>query len=271
MSAIGRFRRTGNVESNKMNLDRRRSIADQVYDELRRMIVQFELKPGEILSEKATAELFRVSRTPVREALMRLSEHGLVTVAPQFGTFVAAIDPDEVRQAQFMREHLEVAVALRLSGIRRLDLSPARNLVTQQKAVLPSGNFAAFTALDDAMHAWMFKSAGMDRLWSAIHAKKAHLDRIRFLHVPQPGKTELVTEQHAGILDAIAAGDRRQTERRVREHTSGALVYLEELMSKRPELFERPRLSRSRPSPPSAPAASTRRRTRGERRDAAAN
>jgi DNA-binding GntR family transcriptional regulator len=256
-----------------MNLDRRRSIADQVYDELRRMIVQFELKPGEILSEKATAELFRVSRTPVREALMRLSEHGLVTVAPQFGTFVAAIDPDEVRQAQFMREHLEVAVAVRLSGARGLDLSPARNLVTQQKAVLPTGNFATFTALDDAMHAWMFKAAGMDRLWAAIHAKKAHLDRIRFLHVPQPGKTELVTEQHTGILDAIHAGDRRLTEKRVREHTSGALVYLEELMEKRPELFERPRLSRSRPqvepSPP--PQARRRRRARTERRSVATN
>lgn len=243
-----------------MNLDRRRSIADQVYDELRRMIVQFELKPGEILSEKATAELFRVSRTPVREALMRLSEHGLVTVAPQFGTFVAAIDPDEVRQAQFMREHLEVAVALRLSGVRQLDLTPARNLVTQQRAVLPTSNFATFSQLDDAMHAWMFKAAGMDRLWSAIHAKKAHLDRIRFLHVPQPGKSELITEQHTGILDAIAAGDRRLTEKRVREHTSGALEYLQQLMNARPELFERPRLSRTRAAPEPAVAAGKRSR-----------
>jgi DNA-binding GntR family transcriptional regulator len=236
-----------------MNLDRRRSIADQVYDELRRMIVQFELKPGEILSEKATAELFRVSRTPVREALMRLSEHGLVTVAPQFGTFVAAIDPDEVRQAQFMREHLEVAVAVRLSGAHGLDLSPARNLVTQQKAVLPTGNFATFTALDDAMHAWMFKAAGMDRLWAAIHAKKAHLDRIRFLHVPEPGKIAQVVAQHEAILDAIEAGDRKATEKHVREHTSGSVRYLETLLVDRPDLFDHPRPSRARLSP--APAA----------------
>jgi DNA-binding GntR family transcriptional regulator len=229
-----------------MNLDRRRSIADQIYEELRRMIVQFELKPGEVLSEKATAELFKVSRTPIREALMRLAEHGLVTVAPQFGTFVAAIDPDEVRQAQFMREHLEIAVAVRLCAIRGLDLSTARNLVSQQRAILPMSNFAGFTALDDAMHAWLFKTAGMDRLWAAIHAKKAHLDRIRFLHVPQPGKIEEVAEQHTGILDAIQSGDRRLTERRVREHVSGSLIYLDKLMSSRPELFQRPRLSRSR-------------------------
>jgi DNA-binding GntR family transcriptional regulator len=230
-----------------MHLDRRRSIADQIYDELRRMIVQFELKPGEILSEKATAELFNVSRTPVREALMRLAEHGLVTVAPQFGTFVAAIDPDEVRQAQFMREQLEVAVALRLCGTEGLDLSPARNLITQQRAALPAGDFAGFTGLDDALHAWLFNTAGMDRLWGAIHAKKAHLDRVRFLHVPEPGKTTRVTEQHTGIIDAIEAGDKGLTEERVRKHMAGSLKYLAKLMNERPDLFEPHRFSRSRP------------------------
>jgi len=229
-----------------MNLDRRRSIADQIYDELRRMVVQLDLKPGEALSEKTTAELFNVSRTPVREAILRLADHGLVTVAPQFGTFIAAIDPDEVRQAQFMREHLEVAIALRLCAMDRVDLSPARTLIIQQDAVAVTGDFARFTVLDDRMHAWLFETAGMGRLWSAIHVKKAHLDRIRFLHVPEPGKIRQVVEQHAGIIDAIEAGDREATEATVREHTSGSVLYLDTLLVERPELFQSPRLSRPR-------------------------
>lgn len=229
-----------------MNLDRRRSIADQIYDELRRMVVQLELKPGQPLSEKATAELFQVSRTPVREAILRLADHGLVTVAPQFGTFIAAIDPDEVRQAQFMRENLEVAITLRLCEVGIADLSPARSLVVQQQAAAEAGDFARFTILDDRMHAWLFDEAGMGRLWSSIHIKKAHLDRIRFLHVPEPGKIALVAEQHVAILDAIEARDRAATEARVREHTSGSVLYLETLLVERPELFESPRLSRSR-------------------------
>lgn len=227
-----------------MILDRRRSIADQIYDELRRMVVQLDLPPGHALSEKTTAELFNVSRTPVREAILRLADHGLVTVAPQFGTFIAAIDPDEVRQAQFMREHLEVAIAMRLCDMDGLDLSPARDLIVQQNAVASSGDFARFTVLDDQMHAWLFDKAGMGRLWSAIHVKKAHLDRIRFLHVPEPGKIKQVAEQHVAILDAIGAADRATTEARVREHTSGSVVYLETLLVERPELFETPRLSR---------------------------
>ncbi|MCB1502749.1 MAG: GntR family transcriptional regulator [Bauldia sp.] len=229
-----------------MILDRRRSISDQIYDELRRMVVQLELKPGQPLSEKLIADRFKVSRTPVREAMLRLADHGLVTVAPQFGTFIAAIDPDEVRQAQFMRTNLEVAIALRLCERGNVDLSPARSLVAQQQSILSTSDFAAFTVLDDQMHAWLFETAGMGKLWSAIHVKKAHLDRIRFLHVPEPGKIAEVAAQHVGILDAIAAGDRARTEARVREHTSGSVVYLDKLLAERPELFDMPRLSRSR-------------------------
>jgi DNA-binding GntR family transcriptional regulator len=233
-----------------MNLDRRRSIADQIYDELRRMVVRLELRPGQALSEKATADLFKVSRTPVREAILRLADHGLVTVAPQFGTFIAAIDPDEVRQAQFMREHLEVAIALRLCAMRDRDMSPARDLVVQQNTVAATGDFARFTVLDDQMHAWLFDRAGMGRLWSAIHVKKAHLDRIRFLHVPEPGKIGEVAAQHVAILDAIEAGDRAATEAHVREHTSGSVRYLETLLVERPELFDAPRLSRPKQATP---------------------
>ncbi len=236
-----------------MQLDRRRSIADQIYDELRRMVVQLELEPGAALSEKSMAELFKVSRTPVREAILRLADHGLVTVAPQFGTFIAAIDPDEVRQAQFMRENLEVAIALRLCTTGKRDMATARDLVAEQRTVAGSGNFARFTVLDDRMHAWLFDQAGMGRLWSAIHVKKAHLDRIRFLHVPEPGKIAQVVEQHEAILEAIEAGDRKATERNVREHTSGSLRYLETLLVERPELFDRPRPSRARPAAPAAP------------------
>lgn len=76
--------------------------------------------------------------------------------------------------------------------------------------------------------------------------QESHLDRIRFLQVPEPGKIRQVVEQHAGIMDAIEAGNREGTEARVREHTAGAVVYLETVLVERPELFQRPRLSRSR-------------------------
>src|SRR5687768_10680308 len=85
-------------------LDRRRSVADQIYEALRHMIVTLELAPGEPIPETEVSTRFSVSRTPVRESLLRLTNEGLVVVVPQFGTFVAPIDVDAVRQVQFMRQ-----------------------------------------------------------------------------------------------------------------------------------------------------------------------
>lgn len=238
-----------------MTLDRRRSIADQIYEELRRRIVQLELKPGEALSEQAIGAGFQVSRTPVREAVARLAEHGLLSIAPQFGTFVAGIDPDEVRQAQFMRENLEVPVALRLCARGPFDLGAQRALVARQREFLARGDYAGFVPLDDALHASLFALAGVGQLWGIIHAKKAHLDRIRFLQVPEPGKIERIGEQHVAILDAIEAGDAELAERLVRAHTSGALQSLERLLQERPELFETARRQRPRRNADSAEGA----------------
>lgn len=69
-------------------LPRKKSRASEIYDALRTLIVTLELPPKEVLQEKDLCDRFDVSRTPLREALLRLADHGLVTIAPQHGTFV---------------------------------------------------------------------------------------------------------------------------------------------------------------------------------------
>src|SRR4051812_28202016 len=80
---------------------------DQVYDLLRESIVTAELEPGRQLSENELAGRLGVSRTPVREALVRLRDDRLVEIVPQLGTFVAPISGRAVADAQFVREALE--------------------------------------------------------------------------------------------------------------------------------------------------------------------
>lgn len=235
-------------------LDRRRSIADQIYETLRRMIVSLELGPSAPVSEAEISLRFAVSRTPVREALLRLASEGLVVIVPQFGTFVAAIDPDSVRQTQFLREHLEVAVSLKLCAMPGVDLSAARALIQQQEAVARAHGYAEFIPLDDRFHQTLFEAAGVGQVWSVIQAKKAHLDRIRILHTPEPGKLDEVIAQHRVMLEAILAGDRAGAEAVCRRHTSGVLHYLAHLQATRAELFEPVRLSRQRKSQAAAPA-----------------
>jgi GntR family transcriptional regulator, rspAB operon transcriptional repressor len=217
---------------------RRRSHADEIYDELRRLIVSLELAPNVVLSEKELCDRFGVSRTPVREALLRLAEHGLVTIAPQHGTFVSGIDPRAVRQSHFLRVNLEIPVAHRLCAAIGLDLSRPRNIVAQQSGLAENNDYSAFLPLDDAFHESLFELADLGEVWAIIHRRKAHLDRIRFLQAPQPGKLSTLVQEHAAILDAIGSADRQKAEDVIRRHVSGAIGFMEELLRSQAELFD---------------------------------
>jgi GntR family transcriptional regulator, rspAB operon transcriptional repressor len=216
-------------------LPRRRSLADEVYDDLRRMIVTLELEPGAVLVERELCERFSVSRTPVREAVLKLAEHGLVTVAPQHATFVAGIDARSVRQAHFLRSNLEIPVIRQLCSASSVDLSEPRSLLVSQKLV--ESDLKAFMPLDDRFHQSLFALADLREIWSVIHAKKAHLDRIRFLQGPQDGKVAMLIAEHQEIIEAIARRDEEAAETALRRHIAGAVLYMEELLLLRPELF----------------------------------
>ena len=106
---------SSNLKSRNQDLaiDKNLSVAMQVHNYLRQQILRLDLKPGQALSEKELSLQLSVSRTPVREAFIRLSEEGLVDIFPQRGTIVAPIRMDEIKEAQFLREILETAIVRR--------------------------------------------------------------------------------------------------------------------------------------------------------------
>lgn len=86
------------------------STREFVYETIRELIMTLELPPGSAISEKEIAEELEVSRTPVREAFLKLSEDELLTVLPQRGSFVTLIDLDHVEEARFLREQAETGM-----------------------------------------------------------------------------------------------------------------------------------------------------------------
>jgi DNA-binding GntR family transcriptional regulator len=217
---------------------RRRSLADEIYDELRRMIVRLELKPGEILVEKELCDRFAVSRTPLREAILRLADHGLVEIAPQHATFVAGIDVRAVRQAHFLRSNLEIPLIRQLCATPGLDLTRPRAILIEQQVLMADTEFATFMPLDDAFHQSLFELGGLREIWSVIHSRKAQLDRIRFLKAPQGGKVPLLVQDHKAILDAIIAQDVAAGEATLRRHIAGAVIFMEEQLLLEPDAFQ---------------------------------
>jgi GntR family transcriptional regulator, rspAB operon transcriptional repressor len=151
-----------------------------------------------------------------------------------------------VRQAHFLRSNLELPLVRQLCAADHLDLSRPRAVLLEQELQLTGIDFAAFMPLDDAFHRALFELGGMAEIWSVIHARKAQLDRIRFLQAPQDGKVPTLVAEHRAILDAIARHDAPLAEMVLRKHIAGAMLYMEELLLLQPELFETVLSSRPR-------------------------
>ena len=166
------------------------------------------LTPGQALSENEIATRLGVSRQPVREAFIKLSEAGLVRIRPQRGTFVVKISTKQVTDARFVREAVEVAVARKACEVMSAEAIAElrRNLAAQRVAAVEAVP-ARFLALDEAFHRGLALGVDCDYAWRVVEEVKAQMDRVRYLSLPQATPIERLVEQHVAILAAVEAGD----------------------------------------------------------------
>ena len=217
-------------------LDRDRQAAPQVFERLRDMIVSLKLPPGSPLSRAALAAQFGVSSTPIRDALMRLEEEGLVDVFPQHATVVSRIDVRLAEQAHFLRQALELEIvkALALEHADTLMDELNGTLALQQKFAR-AGDFEKFMAADNDFHAQLYAATGNRALWDLVRSRSGHIDRLRRLHLPSPGKAQDIVRLHKLIVTAISANQPDDAQRHLRKHLSGTLGYLAEIRARFPE------------------------------------
>ncbi|MFJ1299480.1 GntR family transcriptional regulator [Pseudomonadota bacterium AL_CKDN230030165-1A_HGKHYDSX7] len=224
-----------------LNLDRSRHAAPQVFEKLRDLIVSLELKPGTVLARPELAEAFGLSQTPIRDALMRLSEAGLVDIFPQHTTVVSRIDVAAARQAHFLRRSLELEIVNLLA--QRDDPALIARLqwhIDAQQAARRADDYPRFIAADQAFHRDMHEAAGVAGLWDLEQRYSGHVDRLRRLHLPESGKAERILDDHQRILDRIAAHDATGAQQALREHLSGTLSQVEEICQRYPDYVRLP-------------------------------
>jgi DNA-binding GntR family transcriptional regulator len=197
----------------------RLTLADQAYDTLRAMIVRGEMPPGMRLSEPELTERLAVGRTPLREALLRLVQDGLVAIYPQSGSFVAGISLTQLEEAQFVRERLECGIIRRVAGrADRRALSGLRTLLLRQEQAAGEDDADQFHLLDEELHESFCAIAGWPDVWRLIHRSKVHMDRVRRLSLPLEGHMSHLIQQHRAILDAVTARDEDGAEAAMRGH-----------------------------------------------------
>jgi DNA-binding GntR family transcriptional regulator len=210
----------------------------RVYANLREAIVRADLAPGRQLSENELAASLGVSRTPVREALVRLRDDRLVQIVPQLGTFVSPISTRAVADAQFVREALECA-AVRVAAPRVTadELDALELNLTAQERARDSADFDAFYVLDDQFHQAICDLSGRS-IWNIIQRAKGHLNRIRRLSLPMPAYlAEMITE-HREIVSRLADHDPDGAEAALRHHLQMVLREVPHIREQHPDFFE---------------------------------
>ncbi len=225
-------------------------VAQRVFHELKSAIVTMGLLPGRALSESEIAAQMGVSRQPVREAFIKLSEAGLVQIRPQRGTFVVKISTKQVTDARFVRQAVEVAVARRACTVMSAEtIAMLRENLVRQRALATEGSPARFLALDEAFHRGLALGVDCDYAWRVVEEIKAQMDRVRYLSMPQTTPVTRLVEQHAAILDAVEARDEARAEAAMHTHLSEILTSLPLVEQAYPQLFDGD--DQSGPTPPS--------------------
>ena len=200
-------------------IERRVKLSDQAYDTLRRRIVRGELPPGARLSEPELIEQLGIGRTPLREAMLLLAREGLIQLLPQSGSFVAPIDIAHVREAQFIREHLECGIIREIAAmIDRRGLADLRRLLDQQRDAHEHSDPARFYDLDEDLHATFCRIAGRPGVWRVIQGNKLHMDRVRQLSLPIADQIPRLIGQHRVIVAALGDHDQDAAEIALRTH-----------------------------------------------------
>lgn len=206
------------------SLDGAGSVTQQVHRLLHTLIVNLRLLPNQLLPVNEVARCLDISKTPVREAFIRLEEEGLVNIVPKKGTFVAPIDIQRAFEGYFIRISMESACVASLARKGSPEaLAVLREELDLQRKSLDEKNFDLFYLLDNRFHAVMFDVAGFGRTRRLLDSAKAEVDRIKGLksvyRICRP--EDVLLREHEDMFDAVCRGNVRRAREEVRKHLTG--------------------------------------------------
>lgn len=212
-------------------------LSNQIYRLLWDLIVNIQLQPGQLVSEKEIAESLNASKTPVREALIRLEEAGLVNVVPKSGTYVTPIRINTYIGACFIRLQLEIGAVRRAASQSAHRQSQLSEILKEQEQAIENEDFPLFFILDERLHEAFFIVAGIPAVWPVVKRTQSEVYRMRKLkRMFRINRRAQVLNQHRAIVDAIQACDPDAAQVALTNHIGSLEGELQEL-SALPELL----------------------------------
>lgn len=218
---------------------RTKTMADDIYTNLRSYIIELKIRPGEIVSIKDIATEWNVGRSPVRDALIRLEKEGLITSLPQRGTMISRIDLHRVAEERFLRACLEErVVSLFARQYKEEDIESLKNCLNEQKQSVQSHDCRKLLQCDDNFHKVFFTATDKTLCWETLQNVSGHYRRVRLLTILERTILDNIIMQHEEILDCIVTHKEDQLQKLVKSHLEKIDHEKLELKERYPDLFE---------------------------------
>lgn len=222
-----------------MKVTNNNSLNDVTYNKIREDIMNMTLEPGTDVSVQKLSDRYGVSRTPVREAVVRLQQSGLVEIYPQRKTVVSKIDMRRVREEWFIRTSLETAVVNEfIRKCSELVADTMQEIVIKQKKHMDKEHFREFYCKDDRFHQLIFETAGEGLSWDTIEDVASHYNRIRLLYGKMRGAELSVIEHHERMVAATRQRNAEAMRKEVMEHFNFLMEQVKVMSKQYPQFFK---------------------------------
>lgn len=203
--------------------------SDRAYADLKRRVLDNEFQVGSFFLEQELADLLEMSRTPIREALVRLANEGFVEIRPRHGMRVLPISAKDMREIYTILTALESEVAAEVAGrgLSGDELAVLRNAVHDMESALETDDRKAWAVADERFHRSLVSSSANHRLRAVILQFWEQAHRVRMLTLRLRPKPVQSTEEHHDLVNAIEASEperARQIHRTHREQAGDMLA-----------------------------------------------
>ena len=199
------------------------SLADQVFERLEAEILSGKYQRGEVVTELRLCAELGVSRTPVREALRRLSQEHLIEESPR-GTVVLGVVRKDFEDMCAIRLRIEgLAVRGFIDNLSEDSLRQLREAVEFQEFYLNKSDPDHIKAMDSRFHELIYQNCGSAILCDTLSPLHKKVQKFRRLSIEQSGRAETSVKEHRAIYEAIAAKDADLAERLMNEHVGNAM------------------------------------------------
>ena len=203
----------------KARLNRQENVPRQIYEILRTRILSTELPPGSSINERYLAETLGVSRTPIREAIRRLSNDGLISIVPNVGTSVSQFDKSRVREFCQIRTAFEcLAIESAVENFSSAIDCKLVQLIDDQEKVLDRGDMISSIAIDSEFHSVIVALSGYKVIPDFLESAMGEILRARNMSFKIPVKVSQPIIEHHAIVKALRSGNPKNCTTAMKDH-----------------------------------------------------